>query len=74
MNRRDSRSGAPLATRREFLSGLVVTTSGAAALAAGVGGIAVAGQPPNATAAADEEPRGYRESQHVRDYYRAARF
>ncbi len=57
--------------RRRFLMGLAAAGGGAAA-------VAVAGQSVAAVPAVDEqavnqgEQRGYRETRHVRDYYRTA--
>ena len=54
--------------RRDFLK--------LAGVGAGAGGAAVLGGPKKADAAAAEAPsgRGYRETEHVKKFYRSARF
>jgi len=61
---------AKLGGRRAFLKGA------AAAGMAGAAGVAAAGARPEATPAAGEPraERNYRETAHIRAYYRAARF
>ncbi len=60
--------------RRRFLRGLVAATSGAAALGvAARSGTAVAAAP-EANTESHDESKGYRETQHIRDYYRTASF
>ena len=64
------RGGEGGATRRDFLKGVVIT-GGAAAL-----GLGAAPAPAVQGDAAGSDPRapsGYRETRHVRDYYRSAR-
>lgn len=59
--------------RRTFLKGVAVV--GGAATVAAVGGVAVASAPagsPAGVAPAAAKPQGYRETEHVREYYRLA--
>ncbi len=66
-----SKSKTKIQERRGFLKGLAV--AGGAATAAGVAGNAVAS---DASAQPEEKPQshGYKETAHVREYYRLARF
>lgn len=65
--------GADLrATRREFLKG-VAAAGGAAALGAWSTGAVADTERTPAVQGASPEPKGYRVTQHIRDYYRVAR-
>ena len=67
MKKKDRKEGTD-AGRRGFLKG-AAASGGAAALVAGTG--ALAAEP--STAASPAQGGGYRESGHVRDYYKTAR-
>lgn len=62
----------PITDRRRFLKGLVAG-SGAAALAASVPGAADATMAEPVEESVQARPEGYRETEHIRDYYRSAR-
>ena len=66
-----SKSKMKIQERRGFLKDLAV--AGGAATAAGVAGSAVAGDITDAQTE-KAETRGYKETAHVREYYRLARF
>lgn len=70
----DKRSGenALRATRRGFLKGMAAA-GGAAALGVWSGSTAANTAQTPAAQEASPEPKGYRVTQHVRDYYRVAR-
>jgi hypothetical protein len=64
---------APATDRRGFLKGLLVT-GGAAALAGSAADAASVGlEDPTLAEAPRTGPEGYRETEHIRDYYRSAR-
>lgn len=60
------------ATRREFLKGMAAA-GGAAALGTWSAGAAADTAQAPAAQAALPEPKGYRVTRHIRDYYRIAR-
>lgn len=66
----------PRSDRRAFMKG--VAAAGGAAAVAVAGGAAVAevsaDKTPAAKAKTDAATKGYRETEHVREYYRLARF
>ncbi len=71
MARRDARSSSG---RRGFLKRLAVAGGAAGAAVAGGAAVATSGEeskPVKATPVA--EPKGYRETPHIREYYRLAR-
>ena len=68
--KRRSLSAAPTGGRRRFLKEMA-TAGGAAALAATAGSAAAA--VPSQEVASGAERSGYRESPHVRQYYKTAR-
>ena len=63
------KSGSPDPTRRRFL--LALGASGAGAAAAGAGAVPAAIAPETNTPS--DQDAAYRESEHVRDYYRTTR-
>lgn len=70
----DKRSGARglRTARREFLKGMAVA-GGAVALGTWSAGSAADTAQTPAAQGATPEPKGYRVTQHIRDYYRVAR-
>lgn len=60
------------ATRREFLKGMAAA-GGAAALGTWSAGTAADTEQVSATRESPSESKGYRVTQHIRDYYRVAR-
>lgn len=70
----DKRSGenSLRATRREFLKSMAAA-GGAAALGTWSAGAAADTAQTPAVQGASAEPKGYRVTQHIRDYYRVAR-
>ena len=60
--------------RRALLKGFAVAGTAVGAAAAGAAAVAGQDQPAGATAAAPEAAKGYRETPHVQEYYRKARF
>jgi hypothetical protein len=70
---RSSRDDAHKVTRRGFVRDLLAAGTGVAAVAATGSGAAVAAAPATGEGEGDSA-RGYRETQHVRDYYRTASF
>jgi hypothetical protein len=61
------------AGRREFLKSVLIG-SGAAAVAIASGGAAAAPEPKALDAKPTTQSQGYRETAHVREYYRVAQF
>lgn len=59
--------------RREFLKGALLG-SGAAVVAAASGGALASTPEPEPAAEPKARPKGYRETAHIRDYYKTAQF
>lgn len=71
MSEQDDPNRETTGPRREFLRAAFATGSSVAVLAAASGG-AVAAVSPSSEPEPPEPDSGYRESQHVRDYYKTA--